>query len=117
ALACYARPGVETLCLELQEQGVDICLMLCGSWLEVRAVTCTSQRLEHLRTLADPWQHEVVTPLRTLRQNWREASQADAELRALREQVKTLELTAEKILLGRLESEVCDWPTEGGPSA
>ena len=116
ALACYTRPGVETLCLELQEQGVDICLLLCGSWLEVRAVTCTPQRLEHLRTLADRWQHEVVTPLRALRQNWREVSQADAELRALREQVKTLELTAEKILLGRLESEACDWPTDSGPA-
>lgn len=117
ALACYARPGVETLSLELQEQGVDICLLLCGSWLEVRAIRCTPQRLERLQRLANSWQHEVVTPLRTLRQAWRDAAQTDAELKALREQVKALELTAEKTLLGRLENETRDWPPDSGPAA
>lgn len=117
ALACYARPDVEALCLELQEQGIDICLLLCGSWLEVRAIRCTPQRLECLQRLASRWRHEVVIPLRTLRQAWRDASQTDAELRTLRKQVKALELTAEKTLLGRLESETRDWPPENGPSA
>ncbi|WP_313554777.1 TIGR02444 family protein [Stutzerimonas nitrititolerans] len=117
SLACYARPGVERLCLELQEQGVDICLLLCGAWLEARAITCTPQRLERLRQLADHWQHEVVTPLRSLRQNWRGAAQSDPQLNALREQLKALELAAEKTLLGRLERETHDWSTQSGPAA
>ncbi|MFV0453944.1 MAG: TIGR02444 family protein [Pseudomonas sp.] len=116
ALACYARPRVERLCLELQEQGVDICLLLCGAWLEARAISCTPQRLERLRQLAGHWQHEVVTPLRSLRQNWRDAAQSDLQMKALREQLKALELAAEKTLLGRLERETQYWPTQSGPA-
>ncbi len=117
SLACYARPGVERLCLDLQEQGVDICLLLCGAWLEARAITCTPQRLERLRQLAVHWQHEVVTPLRRLRQNWRGAAQSDPQLKALREQLKALELAAEKTLLGRLERETRNWPPQRSPAA
>lgn len=116
ALACYARPGVEPLCLELQEQGVDICLLLCGSWLDARTVECTAQRLQQLQRIAGRWQSEVVRPLRTLRQGWRAAAQTDAELGDIREQVKVVELASEKILLGRLDRMTHDWPSTGSPT-
>ncbi|MCK1787400.1 TIGR02444 family protein, partial [Pseudomonas sp. TNT11] len=32
ALSTYARPGVEAACLRLQEQGADVCLLLCGAF-------------------------------------------------------------------------------------
>lgn len=117
ALACYARPGVEALCLDLQEDGVDICLLLCGSWLEARAIECTTQRLQQLQRLADSWQGDVVSPLRRLRQSWRVAAQTDAELSGIREQVKALELAAEKTLLGRLGGMTSDWRPGGSPAA
>lgn len=34
ALHLYARPGVEAACLALQDEGADVCLLLCGAWLE-----------------------------------------------------------------------------------
>ena len=37
----YARPGVESACLHLQEAGADVCLLLCGAWLERHGIACT----------------------------------------------------------------------------
>ena len=40
ALELYAREGVEQACLELQETGSDVCLLLTGAWLQRRGVRC-----------------------------------------------------------------------------
>jgi uncharacterized protein (TIGR02444 family) len=111
ALSTYARPGVESACLRLQDQGADVCLLLCGLWLEQRGVTPQRIRLQALRQIADPWQAEVVEPLRQVRRQWRAMAQQDAELGVLRERVKTLELDAERQLLHRLEALALVWPT------
>ncbi|MDF3197969.1 TIGR02444 family protein [Pseudomonas sp. 1912-s] len=118
ALSTYARPGVEDACLRLQAQGADVCLVLCGLWLEQRAVAPQPSRLQALRQIAGPWQAEVVEPLRQVRTQWRAMAQHDAELGALREQVKALELEAERLLLSRLEDVAQGWPrAEGGAQA
>ncbi|WP_284733726.1 TIGR02444 family protein, partial [Pseudomonas aeruginosa] len=39
AVDVYARPGVETACLALQEQGADVCLLLVAAWLGRRGVS------------------------------------------------------------------------------
>ncbi|NIF19286.1 TIGR02444 family protein [Pantoea sp. Cy-639] len=111
ALALYARPGVEAACLALQELGADVCLLLCGTWLQARGVPPDAQRRQALHALAGPWQLDVVAPLRTLRQQWREQAQGDPQLNGLRAQVKRLELQAERTLLERLEQLAQDWPT------
>ncbi|WP_010167982.1 TIGR02444 family protein [Pseudomonas sp. PAMC 25886] len=118
ALSTYARPGVEDACLRLQAQGADVCLVLCGLWLEQRGVAPQPSRLQALRQIAGPWQAEVVEPLRQVRTQWRSMAQHDAELGALREQVKALELEAERLLLSRLEGVAQGWPlAEGGTQA
>lgn len=110
AIGLYARPGVEAACLELQAQGADICLLLCAAWLEQRSVGISEARLGQLRDLAGPWQSAVVQPLRALRQQWRTQAANDPQLAALREQVKVLELDAERLQLKRLQL-ICDgWP-------
>lgn len=109
ALACYARPGVEQTFLRLQDSGADVCLLLCALWLERRQVPCDAQRLAQLRAIADPWQSQVVQPLRELRQGWKTAAQLDPQQARLREQVKALELEAERELLGRLEQLAQKW--------
>ncbi|MFC6298844.1 TIGR02444 family protein [Pseudomonas sp. CCM 7893] len=111
ALSTYARPGVENTCLRLQEQGADVCLLLCGLWLEQRGVALEPTRLLALRQIAEPWQSEVVEPLRQVRKQWRAMAQQDTELGALRERVKALELEAERQLLSRLETRALEWPT------
>ncbi|MHC8356800.1 TIGR02444 family protein [Pseudomonas sp. LB3P81] len=110
SLGTYARPGVEAACLTLQSAGVNVCLLLCGLWLGQRGVACNEQRLQQLRSVAEPWDAEVVRPLRALRMQWKVIATEDAELNALREQVKTLELEAERHLLLRLERSAQSWP-------
>ncbi|MGC6368467.1 TIGR02444 family protein [Pseudomonas sp. K2I15] len=110
ALSTYARPGAEDACLRLQAQGADVCLVLCGLWLEQRSVAPQPWRLQALRQVAGPWRTEVVEPLRQVRTQWRAMAQHDAELGALRERVKALELEAERLLLSRLEGVAQGWP-------
>jgi uncharacterized protein (TIGR02444 family) len=107
----YQRPGVEAACLQLQAQGADVCLLLCALWCEARRVPCTAQRIAALHSIAQPWQAQVVTPLRQLRQGWRSAAQVDPSLARLREEVKALELQAERELLQRLALHSRDWPS------
>ncbi|HGA2320100.1 TPA: TIGR02444 family protein [Pseudomonas putida] len=111
ALAVYARPGAETACLDVQAMGGDVCLLLCATWLQARAVSFSEERAQALRAIAGPWQHDVVAPLRCLRQQWRTPAQHDPHLAALREQVKGLELLAEKELLQRLQTCAQQWPS------
>ena len=112
ALSTYARPGVEAACLRLQEQGADVCLLLCGAWLEHRAVAVTAERIQALKQIAEPWQAQVVEPLRRVRMQWRAMAQQDEDLAGLRERVKALELEAEKQLLRRLEALAQSWPKD-----
>lgn len=116
AVQLYARPGVESACLQLQDAGCDVCLLLTGAWLEQRGVPCRDDYLHALRHLAQPWQQNVVMPLRQTRQQWRAAAGQDAELAPLREQLKRLELEAERLLLKRLEALTRDWPSENAGS-
>ncbi|KJZ65814.1 TIGR02444 family protein [Pseudomonas fluorescens] len=110
SLSTYARPGVEPACLQLQSAGINVCLLLCGLWLGDRGVACNEHRLQQLRNVAEPWDADVVRPLRALRVNWKVAAADDGELNALREQVKALELEAERHLLVRLERSAQSWP-------
>ncbi|MFF7707404.1 TIGR02444 family protein [Pseudomonas sp. NPDC007930] len=109
AVHWYARPGVEPACLALQAAGANVCLLLCAAWLGQRGVRYWPEREQTLREVAGPWHGQVVTPLRELRQQWREDAAHDPVLQALREQVKALELAAEKELLERLERATEGW--------
>jgi len=110
AIELYARPGVETACLALQAQGADVCLLLCAAWLDQRGTQVSEERLGQLRNMASPWQSTVVQPLRALRQQWRGHAAGDRQLAALREQLKRLELDAERLQLQRLQV-ICEgWP-------
>ncbi len=111
ALSTYARPGVESTCLRLQEHGADVCLLLCAAWLEQRGVALEPGRVHALQQLARPWRAQVIEPLRQLRTQWRALAQQDESLAQLRERVKSLELDAERQLLARLETLALEWPT------
>jgi len=109
SLATYARPGVEDAYLQLQTAGANVCLLLCGLWLEQRGVRCDEQRAKQLQALTEPWDLEVVQPLRTLRMQWKSRAFDDAVLKGMREQIKSLELEAERTLLSRLEGVAQAW--------
>ena len=116
SLATYARPGVEDACLKLQTAGVNVCLLLCGLWLEQRGASCDEQRAGQLQALTGPWDIEVVQPLRTLRMQWKARALDDGVLKGMREQVKALELEAERTLLSRLEGIAQVWGRSGAGS-
>ena len=109
-LDLYTCPGVEHACLRLQASGANVCTLLCGAWLGRRGVACNAEHLREIRQLATPWHEEVVRPLRALRTLWRTAAADDIELGVLRQQVKALELEAERELLSRLEALTKSWP-------
>jgi uncharacterized protein (TIGR02444 family) len=109
SLATYARPGVEDACLQLQTAGANVCLLLCGLWLEQRGVTCDEQRVKQLQEMTAPWDIDVVQPLRSLRMQWKARAVDDAVLKGMREQLKSLELEAERALLSRLEGVAQEW--------
>ena len=115
ALNLYARPGVEAACLHWQDQGGDVCLLLCAAWLGTRGVAPSEQRVQTLRELAETWQKEVVKPLRSMRQQWRNLAAQDPQLANLREQVKGLELQAERVLLERLQRVSEGWTATAEP--
>lgn len=110
ALKLYARPGVEAACLALQEAGADVCLLFTAAWLGNAGAAFAAARMSELESTARGWHDEVVMPLRSLRQRWRESAKQDAQLAPLRERIKQLELEAEKVLLGRLDAVAQDWP-------
>lgn len=105
----YARPGVESACLHLQAVGADVCLLLCGAWLERHGVACTPAHVKQLQAIAQTWQETIISPLRKLRQNWRAAAQQQAPLAALRQRLQGLELDAEQQLLLALQACAQDW--------
>ncbi|MFJ2539802.1 MULTISPECIES: TIGR02444 family protein [unclassified Pseudomonas] len=117
SLATYARPGVENTCLHMQAAGTNVCLLLCGLWLEQRGVTCSEQRVRQLQMLVEPWDAEVVQPLRALRTQWKSLAKEDPVLKGLRDQMKALELEAERHLLWQLEQTAQDWPLHDAPGA
>lgn len=72
-------------------------------------MTCDQQRVRLLQALTEPWDVEVVQPLRTLRMQWKARAVDDAVLKGMREQIKSLELEAERALLSRLEGVAQEW--------
>ena len=114
AAGCYARPGIEAVCLELQSAGADVCLLLAGAWLEGRGVSCSAARLEIMKQLSADWRVKVVAPLRDLRQAWREAATDDSALARLRKGIKALEQDAERVQLDRLAKAAQHWSVHEG---
>ncbi|MEG5264962.1 TIGR02444 family protein [Pseudomonas sp. JDS28PS106] len=110
----YARPGVEQACLTLQADGANVCMLLCGVWLDLRGVACSPERLREVIGLAEPWHDDVVRPLREVRTGWKQAAQHNIALARLRERVKALELDAERQLLIDLETLALKWAVTDG---
>jgi uncharacterized protein (TIGR02444 family) len=100
AAATYARPGVADACLRLQdEHKQSVPLLLWTLW------SAEHGRAPDLLTgaaTARAWEEEVVGPLRRLRRALK-ALEAEPDREAVRDQVKAVELDAERRLLTQLE--------------
>ncbi|PZQ59769.1 MAG: TIGR02444 family protein [Phenylobacterium zucineum] len=102
ALEAYARPGVPEACLALQDaHGQNTSLLL---WA-VHAETTDAGLLARAAEAARSWDRTALVPLRDVRRALKPSLPPfdDHARQALREEVKALELAAERLLLETLE--------------
>lgn len=109
ALALYARPGVEALCLQLQEQGAAINRLLLACWLGQNGRMLTAERWHSLD--AD-WRRNITEPLREIRYRVRALRQQQPEVDACYAALRQAELAAEQVELWQLWQTAHDWPAE-----
>jgi uncharacterized protein (TIGR02444 family) len=117
AVAVYGRPGVAAVCLDLQDRrGVDVPLLLWAAWLGRRGIGLDAARLEQAAAAVRPWRDEVVLTLRGLRRRLKSgpASAPGAATVGFREEIKALELRAERIQLDMLAELAAAWRPEPG---
>jgi uncharacterized protein (TIGR02444 family) len=93
SLATYEAQGVAAACIHLQDTfGMDVNLLLYGAWLAHENLSPQQEYLHDLDAAVAEWRDRVVRPLRALRRQWADYPPASA----LREDVKALELRAER---------------------
>ena len=100
SLAVYAAKTVRETALDSQDRfGADVNLMLLCCWVGFSGVMLDEKGLRRLDRLVDGWRREVIDPIRTVRRQLSEAigPMAPQVTRALREDVKGVELQAEQI--------------------
>jgi uncharacterized protein (TIGR02444 family) len=107
-LALYARDGVPEACLHLQNRhDLDVPMVLFAAFVgAVRRETLTASDLEAARGSVDAWHHEVVRPLRAVRQRLKSGpAPAPNDITArLRSEVQRIEIAAELIELDQLDT-------------
>ncbi|WP_292084302.1 MULTISPECIES: TIGR02444 family protein [unclassified Brevundimonas] len=107
AVAAYDAPGVAEVCLSLQDHNEqNVPLMLWAAWVAVTGRRPDEETIEAACDAARAYDTVVVAPLRALRRTLKAPiPDVDNEHReALRQQVKALELDAERRLMLELEA-------------
>lgn len=108
ALALYQQPGVEALCLELQQRGANTSLVLWCQWLARQHIELAPALLAAAEAALETWHNEIVEPLRQARRALKRqsASKAQDHIGALNRGLKQVEIDAERVeysLLSDLE--------------
>jgi len=107
AAEAYAQPGVEALCLALQdEHGQCVSYLLWAIWAARTGRSLDAARLAQAVGLARDWETKVTHPLRQARRALKapRPGLAPEGRAAPREQVKAQDLAAERLLLEALEA-------------
>ena len=102
-LAAYALPGTPEACLALQDQhGQNTSLLLWAVWAEAGDPELLGRAVEVTRR----WDELALKPVRAVRRALKPAfpGVADKAREGLREDVKAVELHAERVLLETLEA-------------
>jgi uncharacterized protein (TIGR02444 family) len=102
-LQAYGRPGVPEACLALQDDyGQNTSLLLWAVWAE----TADPKVLAEAADVAHRWEALALGPIRAVRRALKPAFPGveDAAREDLREDVKAVELRAERVLMEALET-------------
>lgn len=111
ALEAYGRPGVAEACLDLQDRfDQSVPYLLWAAWAAEAGRAIGPEGLAAGARLADRWSADVLVPLRSARRGLKsfQPNMDDTVRQALREEVKALELKAERILMETLETLTLD---------
>lgn len=107
SVALYAKPGIASLCLRLQDDaGCDVNLLLLSCWLGEIGRLPDPAVARNLRAIASEWQRPVIRPVREVRRVLKERFERGAAppgLGAVRERIKALELDFERLAQEELE--------------
>lgn len=108
ARAVYAEPGIQPICLHLQDAyHVDVVVLLTCCWYGCYRGELSATRLAQATDFSGHWRAQLVAPLRQARR-WLKSHPANtpaiptAEQEALRQRIKALELDAEFMQLRAL---------------
>lgn len=118
-LRVYAQPGVAPACLRLQDVcGVDIPLFLAVLYAAKSGANLNADRIRMLNHQCSGWRRTVVSPLRSIRIEMKSHPWMPLGTRVsrLRENIKSLELAAERIQVDFLEEELARLPRTETPS-
>lgn len=118
-LRVYAKPGIASACLRLQDVcGVDIPLFLPVLYAAASGTDLNADRIRQLDHQCTGWRRTVVSPLRSIRIKMKSHPwiASDTHVLALRENIKSLELAAEKIEVSFLEAKLAKLPPSMTPS-
>jgi uncharacterized protein (TIGR02444 family) len=106
ALELYRRAGVADACLDLQNRhDLDVNVVLFAAFIgAARRQTLTIADLDLAQRRVNPWHHEVVRPLRQVRQRLKTgpAPAPNEATAGLRRKLSQLEIEAELIELDQL---------------
>lgn len=101
-LRLYAGEGVAPLCLSLQDEAdVDVPLFLFLLLADRHQLGCAGADLQSFLSAASAWRETVVRTLRGIRRAMKSNFDGEGEMQ-LREEIKRLELQAEKQHVARL---------------
>lgn len=104
--AFYRLPGIERSLLEWQDRhGADVNVLLYLLYVATEGRLLQAADVARIDALASPWRQAVVAPLRAMRRRLKSpvgAFEPEASA-ALREEVKRIELAAERLLQLTLE--------------
>ncbi len=118
ATAFYAKAGVQSACLTLQDQaGVNVPLLLCCCWVGRYYGELPREAAKEMGQFTDACSQQTTEPLRAIRASMKYSHKPqwpikEGDWSKLREQIKALELSSEKLLLQGLEQLVLS-STEG----
>jgi uncharacterized protein (TIGR02444 family) len=107
AVRAYGAPGVSEACLSLQDHNEqNVPLLLWSAWIAATGRRPDEETLEAACDTARAWDGAAIAPLRAVRRTLKAAIPDidDAPRLAIREQVKAIELAAERRLLDALEA-------------
>jgi uncharacterized protein (TIGR02444 family) len=117
AVAAYAHAGVEEALLDLQDRfGQCVPLLLSAAWAAAEGRAFDAESLEAAADAARVYEGTIIGPLRAIRRTLKAPvpDLDDPARLAIREQVKALELDAERRLIGGLEA-LAPAPGASGP--